>query len=85
MPVREVREYNLNMARYYAWSNLTSYVRAAFRRHFLPAHRYTYRYVPPTVHTHYQLTPYHEWTSSTLSSTQTECATVVRSNGRSSL
>jgi hypothetical protein len=56
---------NYNMGRYYAWSNLSKYIRSTYRKHFYtPQYRFTY--IQPKVHTSHQFIPFEEWKASTL-------------------
>jgi hypothetical protein len=50
--------FNPNMARYYAWSRLSSLIKQTYRRHFFTPY-YSFHYVPPKSHTNFVLNPYH--------------------------
>ena len=72
---------NYNMGQYYAWSNLSKFIRNTYRKHFYTP-RYNFTHIKPKVHTQFEFIPFENWKASKPRNTQTESAMRVSSSTR---
>ena len=48
---------NYNMGQYYAWTNLSKFIKSSFRKSFYTP-RYKFTYIEPKVHTNFKFIPF---------------------------
>jgi hypothetical protein len=70
---------NYNMGRYYAWENLSKFIKTSIRKRFFPPN-YRFNYVPPKTHTSPQFIPFEQWKASNPLPSQTRSTTRASSS-----